>query len=97
MVHCPYSVFNHNVVFLWAGRKAKFWEGHMPHFHPVPHIPLSASAEVIKYIVSLTVDDANQISEPLQDVLLLQNVHSIAVTILGFGFMCHHFWKMELS
>lgn len=69
----------------------------MPYFHPVPHIHPLALAEVIKCIVNLTANNANQISEPLKDVLLLQNVHSVAVAILGFGLMCYYFWKIELN
>lgn len=69
----------------------------MPYFHPMPHIHPLALAEVIKYIVSLTANNANQISEPLKHVLLLQNVCTVAIIILSFGLMCSHFWKTELN
>lgn len=57
----------------------------MPYFHPVPHVHPSALAEAIKYIVTLTANNANQICQPLKDILLLQNAHSVAITILGLG------------
>ena len=63
----------------------------MPHIYPL------ALAEVIKCIVSLTVDNANQICLPFKDVFLLGNVHSAAITILGFGLMDYRFWKIELN
>ena len=69
----------------------------MPYFHPMPYSYPLALAEVIRYIVSLRVNNTNQICQLLKDVLLIQNVHSITITILGFGLMGCHLWKIELS
>lgn len=67
----------------------------MPYFHPVPHIHPLALAEMIECIVSLTANNANQIRQPLKDVLLLQNVHSVAIPILGFGLWDITFGKLN--
>ena len=61
----------------------------------MPYVHLLALTEVIRYIVNLTANNANQICQLLKDVLLLQNVHSIIITILGFGLTGCHLWKIE--